>query len=38
MIECLYLLLGAAGVLAGAGLVFLLITWRVRAATGGRHD
>lgn len=38
MIECLYLLLGAAGVLAGAGLVFLLITWRVRTATGGRHD
>lgn len=38
MTSLLHLLLVSAGVLAGAGLLFLLITRRVRAATDVRHD
>lgn len=38
MMRLLHLLLAPAGVLAGAGLLFLLITRRVRAATDHRHD
>lgn len=38
MLDFVYMILALAGVIAGAGLLFLLITWRVRTPTGGSRD